>query len=63
MFTYILVIMISGKEVQSNCEMSLCFDGLDNCFKFERRINNNIGSQITAKCVSIRDYYEKKITT
>ena len=35
----------------------------DNCFKFQRRINNNIGSQITAKCVSIKDYYEKKITT
>ena len=62
MFTYILVIIISGKEVTSNCELSMCFNAFEKCYQYEQRINNGFRSEITAKCVSIKDYHEKKVT-
>ena len=62
MFTYILVIIIGGKEVTSNCELSLCFTAFEKCYQHEQRINNGFRSKITAKCVSIKDYHEKKVT-
>jgi hypothetical protein len=62
MFTYILVIIISGKEVTSNCELSMCFNTFEKCYQYEQRINNGLRSDITAKCVNTKDYYEKKVT-
>ena len=51
MITFVLVLVIGGETVASNCdEGALCFETYDECSVFAQRLNNRPDLDIRAYC-------------
>ena len=51
MFTFVLVIVIGGQAMATNCEDgALCFETYDKCSLFAQRLNNRPDLDIQAYC-------------